>query len=401
MQKLLEQFVVAPIASQQIEEDMTNYYDEAGQLVASVYQQDEYEYSATFYGEQEQPPITKQEAEEMAKHVQVILQQENLNLKSVQEHEGDYVVEFKYVEPVYQLTVKGTGLYVTISRSGFVKGIKLFENDVTICYPDKMIPKDEASAILKEQPILQLGIARTPSWQYVYKQNYDLTGIYPDGKVRLWSEEESMQDAGFEPLPNVETIDDFEAFLTGNRNVVIEEIQTEDEQRWAMETEEQVYLEENAFLRACRVVKHLVGDAYNDYYIEQYPTLRKLLKLDEFAFMTFRFVYNFEGISLESQAISVSVNTETNQIVSICYPFIPYEALPTLPKPTLTLEQANAIAKQQIDVELILEYDLVDDKKRSFVYGKEYPNSPTGGPIHYVDGFTGEIHWTRLPSIII
>ena len=204
-----------------------------------------------------------------------------------------------------------------------------------------------------------------------------------------------MQDASFEPLPEVDAIEDFEAFLKGNRDVNVEAFESKEEKRWAMETDEQVYLQEKAFIRACQVVKHLVGDVYSDYYIEQYPTLRKLLHMDEHEFVTFRFVYMFEGISFDFQDIAISVNTETNQIESVTYPLIPYETFKSLPKPTLTVEQANDIAKQLIDVELILENNLVDDKKRSFIYVMDYPTSPTGGHIQYVDGFTGEIHWVE------
>lgn len=395
MRTFIEPFVVAPIATQQTEDEMTSYYDEAGQLLAEAYYQDGKFCSAVFYGEKEQTPISKEQAEEIAKQVQAVFHQEQLKLQSLQELDEEFIAEFKLVEPVYQLTIQRTGMYVTISRTGFVEEVTLNDNDVNIIYPEKMISKEEARAILREQPILLLGIAPELGWQYVYKQNYDLYGIAPDGKVRLWSEDESMQDAGFKSLPQVEAIEDFEAFLKGNRDVVIEKVRTEEEQRWAMETEEQVYLEEKAFIRACQVVKHLVGDTYSDYYIEQYPTLRKLLHMEENTFVTFRFVYIYESLSFDFQAISISVNTETNQIESIRYPFIPYETFASLPKPTLTVEQANEIAKQLIDVELILESELVDRQKRSFVYTMDYPSSPTGGHIQYVDGFTGEIHWVE------
>ena len=312
---------------------------------------------------------------------------------SITEEDNLFLAEFRLVEPKYQVIVHGTGMYVTVTRTGFVASVTVHENVVNIVYAEKMISKEEARAILQEQPILQLGIAPELNWQYVYKQNFDLYGIDPDGKVRFWSEDEAMQDAGFEPLPQVEAIEDFEAFLKGSRNVTIEAFESEEEKRWAMETDEHVPLPEKAFIRACQVVKYLAGDAYGNYYIEQYPTLRKLLHMDEHAFVTFRFVYIYENISFDFQAIAISMNTETNQIESVRYPIIPYETFPTLRKPTLTVEQANHIAKQLIDVELTLESDLEDRQKRSFVYMTDYPTSPTGCHIQYVDAFTGEIHW--------
>lgn len=393
LRQYIDPFVLAPIATQQTEDETTSYYDVAGQLLAEAYCHDGQFYSAVFYGTTEQPPITKEQAEKIVQHVQVVYQQEQLLLVSLVQTHDEFIANLKIVEPVHHVPVRDTGMTVTVSSTGFVIEVMLYDNDVNIIYPEKMISKEEARTILKGQPILKLGIAPELDWQYVYKQNYDLYGIAPDGTVRLWSEDETMQDTSFEPLPKVDPIDDFEAFLKGNRKVIIETTLTEEEKSWMMETKEQVQLEEKAFVRACKVVKHLVGNAYDDYYIEQYPTLRKLLDFEEGAYVTFRFVYIYNEISFDFQAISISVNTETNQIETVTHPFIPYETFSSLPQPTLTAKEANDIAKQLIDVELTLENDLSDSKKRSFVYLMDYPTSPTSGHIQYVDAFTGEIHW--------
>lgn len=37
--------------------------------------------------------------------------------------------------------------------------------------------------------------------------------------------------------------------------------------------------------------------------------------------------------------------------------------------------------------------DVVDTKKRSFVYNIDYPTSPTGAHIQFVNAFTGEVYW--------
>ena len=90
-----------------------------------------------------------------------------------------------------------------------------------------------------------------------------------------------MKDASFEPLPEVEPISDFEAFLKGDRDGLIEFSESVEEKCWSIETEDSVILQDKVFIRACQVVKHLVGDAYEHYYFEQYPTLRKILQMDE------------------------------------------------------------------------------------------------------------------------
>ena len=121
-------------------------------------------------------------------------------------------------------------------------------------------------------------------------------------------------------------------------------------------------------------------------YLEQRPSLRKLLHMVEPSFVTFRFVYIYEGISFDFEGVAISVDTETSQIASIRYPVIPFEQLKTL-------EEANAIVAQLIDVELLLENNFIEQKKRLFVYTIDYPTSTTGEHIQFVDAFTGDIHW--------
>ena len=393
MRKMIEPFIAAPIVSERAEEDMLYYYDAKGQLLAEVYHHDGQFCSGSFYREGIEQSFSREQAIELAAYVQQVYGQSDLQFYEMQQEEDGYVVVFKQIEPIYGLIVQGRGLFVTIHATGFVECITLHEEKIEIEYPEKMISKSEARTILQQQSILQLGIAREMEWQYTYKPNYDLFGVNPDGKVRLWSEDEAMQDASFEPLPQVEAIIDFEMFLKGSRDAIIEYSQSAEEKCWSVEAEGSVTLQDNVFVRACQVVKYLVGDAYEHYYAEQMPTLRKLLQMDEQASVAFRFVYIYEGISFDFEALTIFVHTATNQISSIQYRLIPFEIFPTLKKPTISLQQANDLAAQLIDVELILEKDLVDPGQRSFVYTIDYPTSPTGAHIQFVDAFTGEIHW--------
>lgn len=394
MRAYIEPFVTRPIVTSQTEHDVTSYYDKAGDLVAVAYFHEGEFYTAEFHGTSvEQTPITNEEVERIVKQVQKVFQQEKLVIDSIVQMDDEFIVSLKMLEPLYKIPIQGSGMNVTISATGFVEEVTLNDDDFTITYPEKLISKEEARAILQQQPLLKLGIASELGWQYAYTQNYDINGIAPDGKVRLWTEDETMQDASFEKLPEVDDIKELEAFLKGGRKAAIEVVQIEDEQRWDIESDEQMHLEENCFLRACKVVKNLVGAQYNNYFVEQYPTLKKLLALEDGTHTTFRFVYIINDISFEFHALSISVNTETNQIQSVTYPTIPFETFQALPLPTITLEEANKTAQQLVDVELTLECDIQDRKKLSFVYLMDYPTSPTGGHIQFVDGFTGEIHW--------
>lgn len=394
MRQYIEPFVASQIATCQTADEVTTYYDASDEILAEAYFHDGVFYSAVFYGKSEhQTPITKEQAEKIAKYVQTVFQQEQLIIDSIEQINDEFIVQLKMIEPVYEVPIRGTGMNMTISETGFVEEVSLNDNDVTITYPDNLISKEEARAILRQQPILTLGIEPELGWQYVYKQNYDLYGIAPDGSVRLWSEDELMQDASFKPLMEVEDISDLETFLKGGRQAIVESTHNEDEQQWFIESDEQLQLKEDVFIRACKVVKHLVGNQCDNYFIEQCPTLRRLFLEEDEIFERFRFVYIYNDISFDFNAITVNVNTKTNQIQSITFPHIPFEMFSSLPLPKLSLQEANHIAQQLIDVELTLESDIHDHKKQSFVYLKTYPTSPTGGHIQYVDCFTGEIHW--------
>lgn len=393
MRQYIEPFITGEIASERAEEDMLYYYDAQGQLLAEVYHHDGQFCSGTFYGKAELDDVTKEQVIEIAERAKKVFGQDHLQLQSVERDEDDYLVEFRHIEPVYGLLVQGVGLFVTVTDAGFVESVTLHEDDIEICYPDKMISKEEARSIIQQQPILQLGIAREMGWQYTYKQNYDLFGVHPDGKVQLSSDDEMVQDASFEPLPKVEAITDLEAFIKGGRVGELDFFESADEKCWTFETEDNQPINVDVFTRACQIVQYLVGDVYDNYHFVQLGSLRELLGMDEQAFEVFSFVYIFEGIAFDFEGITISVNKETNQISSIRYALIPFEKLPTLQKPSISLAEANAIAAELIDVELGLQNELVDSKKRTFIYTMDYPTSPTGAHIQFVDAFTGEIHW--------
>lgn len=393
MKQYVQPFIERPIASEREEEDLLYYYDAKGELLASVFHDDGQFCSACFYGEGTVAKITEQQVVDIAENVKSVFEQDELQLYKVDREEEGYLVEFRRIEPVYGLVVQGVGLFVTITMAGFVASIALNELDIDIHYPDVMISKEKARTILQQQQIMQLGITREMGWQYTYKPNYDLFGVDPDGKVRLWSNDEAMQDASFEPLLAVAPIEDLESFIKDGRAGDLEYYESVDEKCWAFEREDDKRTEVDAFIRACQVVQHLVGEHYALYHFEKHESLRKLLHMDECTFETYRFVPIYEGIAFDFEAIAISVDTGTNQIASVRYPIIPFDQFATLQKPTVTLAEANAIAAELIDVELFLESSYIESKQRSFVYTIHYPTSPTGANIQFIDAFTGEIHW--------
>lgn len=290
MRQYVEPLLQGQIASERAEEDMLYYEDAQGNMLASVYHQDGQFGSATFYGKGVLTDVTKEQAVEIAEAVKQKLGQQHFQLQEVMQEDGGYLVEFRRFEPLYNIVISGDGLFVSVMNDGFIANVTLHEQDVEICYPEKLISKEEARTILQQQPILQLAIAREMGWQYTYKPNVDLFGVDPDGTVRLWSKDEAMQGASFEQLPKVGPIEDLEAFIKGGRVGELQVFESAEEKCWAFETEDQTHVDVDAYTRACQVVHHLVGTHYELYHFEQFEALRKLLHMDEHAFVTFRFV---------------------------------------------------------------------------------------------------------------
>lgn len=80
--------------------------------------------------------------------------QHQLQQQSVERDEEGYLVEFVQIEPKYGILIQGVGMFVTITETGFVASVILNELAIEICYPEKMISKEEARAILQKQQIL-------------------------------------------------------------------------------------------------------------------------------------------------------------------------------------------------------------------------------------------------------
>lgn len=392
MLQWIEPFV-GKVARQEFheEDELTYCYNAAGEHIADVYEVNGNVEMISYYGEKEGAHITPQQLQQITYDVQYVFRMLHLFVTEVSDNGESFVVELRMREPKYRVYVPNSGMRIDISYTGFVECVVLREQDVDIVYPAHIISKDEARAILHTQPIMKLGIAPDLNWQYAYVQNFDLYGIGVDGHVRLWSEEPMMQDAKFEALSDVEAIADLDAFLLGGRQGDVVMQQREDEYYWRIDSDDDRCAEEAAFVRACRVVKQLAGEEYANYYFENIGSMRQLLEED--AYVTMRFVYIIDDIAFDFHAISVHMNTETNQILSVSQCIIPYDKLRTLKKPTLTLEEANAIVYQYADVELTLERDMDNARKMSFVYELVYPTSPTGAHLQFVDGFTGDAHW--------
>ena len=157
-------------------------------------------------------------------------------------------------------------------------------------------------------------------------------------------------------------------------------------------------LDEQPYIRACQALKLVVAEQYAHYEYERTPELSNLYNvapfyLQEFEqeYTTYRFVYRHHDIYVSDKAVEITIHNKTSQIQEVVVPIIPYERLKNLPLPVISLEEANMIAKQHVDVTLTLER--ADFEKNIFkpMYVIDYPNSPTGGNIESINAYTAEI----------
>lgn len=396
MKKYIEKITGRTIVQEICEADCTSYYNADEELLAEVYLHEDGAKECIFYPEllETEGRLTKQQLAPLVEQVKQVFEQPDLVLASIVEVDDRYVVELRKQEPKHGVIVRGSGMDMTVNVSGQLEEVLVYANDVDIIYPDMMISKEEAARILQGQQLVQLTISGEHGWRYMYGQNFDLYGVAPNGNVRFWHDEPSMKGAGYEDLPEVEPVADFDAYLISGRKGEIYHDEQEDVARWRVDSEELKTCDEQHYTRACRILKTLVGTEYVNYKLEVYPNLYEELDISfDDSMQAYRFVYVLDEIALEFYAVTVNMWKETNQIESVSYYHIPYDKLKELEKPKLTLEEANAIARNYVDAKLTLEKDIKKRNRQSFIYLLDYPASPTGGHIEYVDAATGEIHW--------
>lgn len=398
MKKMIEQFTMRVIVKEMEEADLTVYYDAADESVAEVYVHEDGSKNVTLYQalQDDEVVAATEQITAVLEQVKTAFCQPHLVTECLTQNDGTYYAELRRKEPTYGVVVRGTGLDVTINEAGQLEEVYVHTEDTEIMYPEAMISPAEAKCILQEQQLLKLTISAEHGWRYMYGQKFDLDGIAPDGTVRFWHDDVSVQGIGFEELPNVEVVDELEAYIRGGRQVELEQYEDEERLYWYVDCEEQRMLEEAHYIRACRILKTLVGEAYANYKLEVYGNLYEELGIPiatEEA--SYRFVYIVDDISFDFHAVTVNMCTTTNQVESVSKYHIPYEQLKHLEKPKLTLEEANQIARQYVDVELALETDLKQRHRQSFVYLMNYPSSPTQGHIQFVDAENGDIYWVE------
>lgn len=396
MKHLIEPFTTRIIANEEHEGDTILYYDADYELIAQILLEEDQWETIVYYPDRDDTRLTKEQLLPVLGKVKRVFQQPDLVVEHIADQGEHFFCQLAMVEPVHQIPVFNTGLAVIINYAGQLEEIAVQQREVEFVYPDKLVSKDEARAILHQQKLVKLTISAAHDWQYGYGPDFDIFGIEPNGTVRFMHNMPEMKDASFKPLPDVEPIEDVDTFLLGGRAGTIHFRDGDLGKQWDIDSDDCTPAREDGFVRACRLLKTLVPMQYANYHLESVPHLYEALgmELDEDT-ITYRFVYVVDEISFDFYAASITVHTQTNQFTFATLPFIPYDKLAKLEKPTLTLEQANDKARVLADVTLQLERDVFKRNHYHFYYAIDYPTSPTQGNLQFIDGFSGEVHFVE------
>lgn len=401
MKHLLEPFIDKAIFKEVPDDMFISYFDVNDEHIADIYlneQKTDWS-SIVFHHEAEinDAELTVEQLQPYITAAEKYFVGEHYKLDIIQQYDEVYIAHYNYFEPKYNLYVHGAGMNLVFNFTGRLQEVSRGEAEIVVDYPEHLISKEEARAILADHQIVKKNILPEANWRYCYSTNYYFNGILPNGEIQHIHDLPEMEGASFEPLPNVLAINDFENYVRGGRREELHYNELNGIKFWQIDLEEiDIALPEDGFTRACRVVKALTGDEYESYYIERLPNFLATDD-DEIEQIYYRFIYVLEeeDISFDFFPIVVSIDSKTNQILSVEMHDLPYEKIHSAKQPTLTLQQANDIAQQHADVELSLIRDFNHFNHYSFMYTLDYPNSPTGGFLYYVDGDTGKVIFVK------
>ena len=418
----LQPFVNQPIGRIEQQDDIQFIYNTSGELIGEIHMEDALLSRIDFYDidalvEQGVPltnsamidavyrpntvdvEVDSSEIVHIANRIKEALDDRPLKLEVVVDFDTNYLVVFEEIELQFGLALPNTGLQLSIKRDGTLGSATFMRQHYTIEYPETMISRQEARDIILQEQLMQLTLD-TQQWHYVYGQKHDIYGVDVDGRVKKISEFPEMIGFGYDVLPEVKADLPLEMMLLGGRQVDIAYNEDEEENHWHVLADEDPVqrLDEQPYIRACQVLKLVVAEQYVHYEYERTPELSNVYNVAPFyveeleqAYTTYRFVYRHYDLYVPDKAVEITVHNKTSQIQEVVVPIIPYERLNNLPLPAISLEEANAIAKQQVDVTLTLER--VDFEKNILkpMYMIDYPNSPTGGNIESINAYTAEI----------
>ena len=419
MLERLQRFVKEELAYITQQDDIQFIYDTGGELVGEIHTEQGFVTHIDFYDADQlanagipfsnsaalnavlRPNDVTEEVDaaaivRIAREMKEALDDRALQLDCLVDFDCNYLAVFEEVEHRYGLPVPNSGLQLAIKRDGTLSSATFIRQPFTVIYPEHMISKEEARHILQEVPLVQLAF-REEGWQYVYVPTFDVYGIEADGQLMHLGGKRT-----YEPLPEVKEIPgSLQDFLLGGRAGQATMDDTEEGFYWECTAEEvpaSPVLSFSAFEHACRALQAIVGHLYAGYELEQRELpAEPSMEMEEAAgeWITYHFVYCYEGVYLSDYAAEMTIHRLTGHIRYITVPKIPVDQLAASKPPVITLESANHMAQQLVDVTLSMERVDIADNLYTAVYMVEYPSSPTKGEIKSIDAYSGEIRFVE------
>ncbi|MGG0657201.1 PepSY domain-containing protein [Rummeliibacillus pycnus] len=371
-----------------------------------------------------------------------------------------YLIVFEAKDVALNLFLPNSGATIEINKQGFIISATLFQSYYQLSYPDIQISADDAKDTLCQYPLVELGINEdNGEMKLAYFPKRDYMAVHVDGHIVSsggFLEEEIVEARTFGKVTVTETIESLlgvtsDMYLVGKGDsrywykaedgenieqaepiIKVEysdEIQVDYEASvdWVeLESElPEKVLEEKAKM----FLETVVGNIHEKYLLEdqlEYDDDFDILSEEELSeeerqffeelemmeddeedfeeeemdfepFTTFTFIRNHKGIRIEEYSIHVNVGVYTG-IIRDCTILLPNEEkLISLDmNPVLSLEQADAIFKNQIHMKLARTSSYDDEEEEVAVYGLDYiMYFPQGRAIEKIDATTGEIQYTN------
>ncbi|WP_332651476.1 PepSY domain-containing protein [Lysinibacillus sp. 54212] len=367
--------------------------------------------------ENEEYKATIIEVKALAEKAVRVFDNRPLKLDVMIDFDTHYLAIFEQHDDKYSLPLPNTGAQISISYGGRLTSAIFYHPEITVQY-DELISAQEAKGILQREDLMLLSIVDEPDWHYAYTANHDIVGVNADGTVERLSHQPELSKMGYDPLPKITSSLSFDTLLQGDQSNVIHEKNEDNDSisyylqpRWDREETEgesvivENYSKQQLFERACEVLHHLVGEEYHNYKLLRDDGIELLLKHAPFYIempsvqrvMTFQFVYFVEEIGLHFHPAEVYIDVEFATMESLSLYKLPYEKLKSLPQPIVSVEQANAIAKGLVDVELSFQRKDLENNVYSLIYNMDYP--PHEGNIEKIDAYTGEVNFIETGFI--
>ncbi|MGG0664740.1 hypothetical protein ABE042_11580 [Viridibacillus arvi] len=374
--------------------------------------------------------------------------------------EGEYLVVYEAIDKKLKLPLPNSGAVIEINSYGTITAATVFQEYYQLTYPKVEVTEDEAREILCKETLVELGIEENEEqgeFELVYQPIRDYIGVTVDGEVQKASQlfsETQLEQFAVTPvqvtkaLPkllgatdqyvlreeegNLYWYDAEELDAKGEEaEAIIEVLHFDDaganyESNVEWDTEEKTELPfEQLKGNAMQFLEIIAGDIHYKYMLEEQSvsnddteefdddTDEDFFNVDEYdedehedehedePTIMFTFIPFFHEYKLDKYSVLIEVGIHTGIIRSCLYSALNMEAIRGVnTTPMITLEEADAIYKQSLQMKLS-RFEEIDEDDEMTIYSLNYSiNTPSeNGVIDKINATTGEVTYTESDII--